>query len=181
YYRGEGEDRVRAYTDSLPHLAAGAARLAAQRLTPALVAAGTGTSDIGVNRDLKIEDGRIIVGCNPHGFSDTSVGVLRIDSLDGAPIACIVNYACHPTVLGPAHKLISPDYPGSVREYVEKNTGATCLFIQGAAGDMGPVETFVAEAAVARNLGARLGLEAARVYMGLTTQPTEKRLRNVVA
>lgn len=181
YYRGEGEDRVRVYTESLPHMAAGAARRAAQGLRPVRVAAGMGTSDIGVNRDFRIEDGRIIVGCNPQGFADRSVGVIRIDHLDGAPLACILNYACHPTVLGPANRLISPDYPGSAREFVEKNTGATCLFLQGAAGDMGPVETFVADAKVARNLGARLGLEAARVYMGLETRSVEKRLRDVVA
>ena len=43
YYRGEGEDRVRAYTESLPHLAAGAARRAAQGLQPVRVAGGNGT------------------------------------------------------------------------------------------------------------------------------------------
>ncbi|MEO7652075.1 MAG: hypothetical protein ABIZ80_16550, partial [Bryobacteraceae bacterium] len=52
YYRGEGEDCVRAYTASLPHLAAGAARRAVEALTPVRVAAGAGVSDIGINRDL---------------------------------------------------------------------------------------------------------------------------------
>src|SRR5438876_2597038 len=88
-YRGEGEDRVRAYSESLPHWAAGAVRRATENLTPVRVAAGTGHSDIGINRDLQLEDGRIIVGCNPQGFSDTSVGVPRIDALDGTPVACI--------------------------------------------------------------------------------------------
>ena len=180
-YRGEGEDRVRAYAEGLPHWAAGSARRAAETLTPVRVAAGAGQSDIAVNRDLQLEDGRIIVGCNPEGFSDTTVGVLRIDNLDGKPIACVVNYACHPTVLGPGNKLISPDYPGSTRAVVERNTGATCVFLQGAAGDMGPIETFVPDARVARNLGTRLGLEAARVFLGLETRPVRKRLRNVVA
>src|SRR5262249_54138271 len=129
FYRGEGEDCVRSYAESLPHFAAGAARLAVRRLEPARVAAGVGSSDIGVNRDLPVEDGRIIVGCNPEGFADRSVGVLRIDSVDGASIACVVNYACHPTVLGPGNRLISPDYPGATRESIEKNTGATCVFL----------------------------------------------------
>jgi neutral ceramidase len=181
FYRGEGEDRVRAYIETIPHLAAGAARQAAQSLKPARAKAGVGTSDIGMNRDVTLDDGRIIVGCNPEGFADTSVGVLRIDSTDGQPLACIVNYACHPTVLGPGNRLISPDYPGSVRSTVEKNTGATCVFLQGAAGDMGPVETFVPDAAVARNLGTRLGLEAARVFLGLETRAVRKQLRGVIA
>lgn len=180
-YQGEGDDRVRAYAAGLPHWAAGAARRAAAGLKPVRVAAGFGASDIGINRDLELEDGRIIVGCNPKGFADTSVGVLRIDTLEGAPMACIVNYACHPTVLGPGNKLISPDYPGSTRATVEKNTGAMCLFLQGAAGDMGPVETFVPRAEVARSLGTRLGLEAARVFLSLETRAVRKQLRSVIA
>jgi hypothetical protein len=165
---------------SLPHLIAGAAVEAARSAQPVRVAAGLGLSDIGVNRDLRLADGRVIVGCNPNGFCDREVGVLRIDTLSGEPLACIVNYACHPTVLGPGNKLISPDYPGSTRQIVEQVTGATCFFLQGAAGNVGPVETFVAEAAVARRLGTRLGLEAARVHLGLDTRPVQKRLRNVI-
>ena len=179
-YRGDGEDRVYNYIQSLPHLIAGAAVEAAKSAQPVRVAAGLGHSDIGVNRDLRLADGRFVVGCNPNGFSDPDVGVIRIDTVGGEPLACIVNYACHPTVLGPGNKLISPDYPGSTRQIVEQVTGAACFFLQGAAGNVGPVETFVADAAVARRLGTRLGLEAARVHMGLETRPVEKRLRNVL-
>ncbi len=179
-YRGDGEDRVYNYIQSLPHLIAGAAVEAAKSAQPVRVAGGLGHSDIGVNRDLRLPDGRFVVGCNPNGFSDPEVGVLRIDTLSGEPLACIVNYACHPTVLGPGNKLISPDYPGSTRQILEQVTGATCFFLQGAAGNVGPVETFVADASVARRLGTRLGLEAARVHMGLDTRPVETRMRNVL-
>jgi len=179
-FRGEGEDRVLSYMHSLPDLIAGAARQAARSTQPVRVAAGVGHSDIGVNRDLRLPDGRFVVGCNPDGFCDPEVGVIRIDTLSGKPLACIVNYACHPTVLGPGNKLISPDYPGSTRRIVEQVTGATCFFLQGAGGNVGPVETFVADATVARRLGTRLGLEAARVHLGLETRPVQKRLRNVI-
>jgi hypothetical protein len=181
HYRGEGEDRVRAYIQALPHWAAGAAVRVRSSLQPVAVAVGQGRSDIGINRDLRLDDGRVIVGCNPTGSADTSVGVLRIDTAEGHPVACLVNYACHPTVLGPGNCLISPDYPGSMRRTVEQAAGPTCFFLQGAAGDMGPVETFVADAAVARNLGARFGLEAARVFLGLRTRPSRKRLSGVIA
>lgn len=180
-YRGEGEDCVHAYVESLPFWAAGAARRAAASLQPVRVRAGVGASDIGINRDLQLSDGRIIVGCNPDGFADRSVPILRMDRLDGTPLVCVVNYACHPTILGPKNRLISPDYPGSVRKTVEQNTGATCVFLQGAAGDMGPIETFVEDAAVARNLGTRLGLEASRVFLGIRTLPVRTELRNVIA
>jgi neutral ceramidase len=181
FYQGEGEDRVQAYIATLPQLAAGAARRAAETLKPVRVGAGVGMSDIGINRDVQLDDGRIIVGCNPDGFADRSVTVLRLDTVDGEPLVCIVNYACHPTVLGPGNRLISPDYPGSVRSTVEKNTGATCVFLQGAAGDMGPVKTFVPDVAVARNLGTRLGLEAARIFLEIRTLAVRTELRNVIA
>ena len=180
-YQGEGEDRVHQYIASLPHWVAGAAVRASSSLAPVRVAAGTGSSDIGINRDLQLPDGRIIVGCNPDGFCDREVVVLRVDREDGQPLACLVNYACHPTVLGPGNKLTSPDYPGHTRRIVEQVTGALCLFLQGAAGDMGPVETFVPDVAVARRLGTRLGLEAARVWFGIETRRVERRLRSVIA
>jgi hypothetical protein len=128
-----------------------------------------------------LADGRFLVGCNPDGFFDPEVGVIRIDLADGKPLACIVNYACHPTVLGPGNKLASPDYPGSTRKIVVQATGSTCFFLQGAGGNVGPIETFVPDAAVARRLGTILGLEAARVYLELQTRPTERKLRNVIA
>ena len=180
-YRGEGEDQVNNYVRLLPDLAAGAAVQAVQSQQPVRVEAGCGHSDIGVNRDQLLPDGRIITGCNPDGFCDRDVGVIRFDSLDGEPVGSIVNYACHPTVLGPGNTLVSPDYPGSTRQIVERLTGAPCLFLQGAAGNMGPIETFVDDAAVARRLGTCLGLEAARVFLTLDTRPVERRLKEVTA
>lgn len=180
-YQGEGEDCVRAYAGSLPFLAAGAARQACAILQPVRVRGAAGRSDIGINRNVELPDGQIIVGCNPDGLADRSVPVLRIDSLDGSPLACVLNYTAHPTVLGPGNRLLSPDYPGHARAAVERNTDAMCFFLQGAAGDMGPVETFVPDVEIARNLGTRLGLEAARVFLGIRTQPGSVRLKDVIA
>jgi hypothetical protein len=126
-YQGEGEDRVHQYIASLPHWAAGASVRAAASLAPVRVAAGTGSSDIGINRDLQLPDGRIVVGCNPDGFCDRDVVVLRIDREDGQPLACVVNYACHPTVLGPGNKLTSPDYPGHTRRNALGTGSGACL------------------------------------------------------
>lgn len=180
HYRGEGEDRTNVYRGMLPHWVAGAARQAVKALRPARTAAGVGLCNIGINRDLRYE-GRFLVACNPDGFCDPEVSVIRIDEADGKPLACLVNYGCHPTVLGPGNKLASPDYPGSTRKIVEQVTGSTCFFLQGGAGNVGPIETFVADAAVARRLGTILGLEAARCYLELQTRPTVRKLRKVVA
>ena len=53
--------------------------------------------------------------------------------------------------------VISPDYVGAMREVVEGATGAPCLFIQGASGDLGPREGFVGDTAVADRNGRQLG------------------------
>ena len=55
--------------------------------------------------------------------------------------AVVVNYACHPVVLGPRNRKISADYPGVMREIVEERCGdaCLCLFIQGAGGDINPL------------------------------------------
>jgi hypothetical protein len=180
-YRGEGADTVASYVATLPQWASRACRSALADLQPVQVAAGAGRSEIGINRDLVLADGRAVAGPNPDGFADRSVGVVRIERDDGSPLAILVNYACHPTVLGPDNVLISPDYPGTTKRVVESVTGATCLFLQGAAGDMGPVEGFVGEPRVAERLGTLLGLEAAKVALSLDARPVQRKLTRIVA
>jgi len=90
---------------------------------------------VAVNREELDADGRIRVGRNPAGITDHSVEVFRVDDLNGKPIAVITNYAAHPVVMGYHTYLLSADYPGVVRRLVESTTGATCLFLTGAAGN----------------------------------------------
>lgn len=179
-YSGEGADTVASYVAALPAWASAACLSALADLQPVRVAAGAGRSEIGINRDLVLADGRAVAGPNPDGFADRSVGVVRIERDDGSPLAILVNYACHPTVLGPDNVLVSPDYPGTTKRVVESLTGATCLFLQGAAGDMGPVEGFVGDPTVAERLGTLLGLEAAKVALSLDARPVRRRLARVV-
>jgi hypothetical protein len=179
-YADEGRDRVHFYIGALPAYAAGAAVEAGRRLRAVRIAGGVGESAIGINRDLPLPSGRIVTGPNPDGFADREVRVVRLDTPDGRPYACIVNYQCHATVLGPGNKLISPDYPGTTKRVVEETTGAFCFFMQGAAGNMGPVEGFVADVEVAERLGTMLGLEAARVFTGISTRAGHREFVGVV-
>jgi hypothetical protein len=173
----EGDEMVDAYLDSLIDKAAGTAWEAVESMEPARVAAGTGHSEIAVNRRFKRpEDGRVIVGRNPEGPVDHEVGVLRLDTVAGEPLAAVVNYACHPITVGPDNDLITPDFPGVVKRVAEESTGATCLFLQGAAGDVGPVRG-VAKHGIDeyKPLGRRLGHEVARVWWSLEPDGREER------
>ncbi|MBU7004150.1 MAG: neutral/alkaline non-lysosomal ceramidase N-terminal domain-containing protein, partial [Theionarchaea archaeon] len=50
----------------------------------------------------------------------------------------LVNFSCHAVVLGPDNTLISADYPGYLMSRME-DCGATCLFTNGACGDINPL------------------------------------------
>lgn len=64
--------------------------------------------------------------------------ILRVESLDGQPIAHAVNFAAHPTLLPSGEFRFSADFPGVLSRTVAKQTGVPCLFLQGAAGDLSP-------------------------------------------
>jgi len=76
-------------------------------LQEARIGAGKGHADINVNRREKRDD-RIVLGTNPGGAIDYEVGVIRIDDAERRPICTIVNYACHPVVLGGSNYLLPP-------------------------------------------------------------------------
>src|SRR5205085_1967147 len=108
------------------------------------------------------------------GPCDREVLVVRLDTnTDGSPLATLVNYACHATIMGPPNRLITPDYPGAMKRVVEHAVGGKCLFFQGSAGDQGPMQGFLADPRVYRNLGAILGHEAAKVALATTSVPSE--------
>lgn len=173
----EGMEMFEAYNDSLVHSIAGVAWAAVRDLRPARIAASSGTSPIAVNRRFpRPEDGAVVVGRHWEGPVDHQVKVVRIDSLEGHPLAAIVNYACHPITVGPDNDLITPDYPGAVKRVVEQGTGATCLFLQGAAGDVGPIRGVASQGIdVYQRLGAMLGHEACRVWWEMELPRREER------
>ena len=175
-WANQGQEALAGYYALLPEYAAGAARLALLNMRPARVAHGCGESRVAVNRREMAPDGRPVVGVNPEGTIDPVVFVLRIDEREGEPLAAIVGYTMHPTTLGPANRLISADWPGHLKRTVESLTGATCLFAQGATGNVGPgPDGFTDDAGVARRLGRQIGAEASRVYFGLRTPTVRHR------
>jgi neutral ceramidase len=67
---------------------------------------------------------------------DKEMIIVRLDDAHGKPIAHLVNFAAHPTMLPAKLREFSPDYPGFLAQHVEKELGGQCLFLQGAAGDL---------------------------------------------
>ncbi|MGI8635263.1 MAG: neutral/alkaline non-lysosomal ceramidase N-terminal domain-containing protein [Segetibacter sp.] len=112
---------------------------AKKNLVPARLGVGWGFSNANINRRAVDVDGKASLGLNPDGPVDRRIGLLRIDKMDGSPLALIANYPIHGTVLGDKNLQISGDAPGIVSEYVEGKIGAPVLFINGAAGNLAPI------------------------------------------
>ncbi len=170
---GKVTDDNQNYISTIPDRLKTVAYLAAQNMEPVRVGAGTGKADgISVNRRERTKDGRVILGWNREGILDTDVQVVRFDRPDGSAKVVLVGFACHPVVLGGENRHIGPDYPGVVREVVEKATDATCIFLQGAAGNVLPLEGFYAEEGPEQKFGERLGFEALSAFSRISTVDT---------
>jgi hypothetical protein len=72
----------------------------------------------------------------PDAPADRTLTVLRVEDTDGKPIAHLVNFAAHPTMIDAKQMTFSADYVGAMAALVEQEVGAPCLFLQGAAGDL---------------------------------------------
>jgi hypothetical protein len=157
-----------AYMAELRFKLAGLVQDAAGRLEPVAASVGRSTSDIGINRRERLGDGRIILGRNPDGPIDREAIVVRLDRRSGEPLACLLNFATHPVSQTHTGRLISADFPGYARQTVEALTGATCLFLQGASGD---INSAIMREGLAspRTLGRRLGAAFVQAYE--TAQP----------
>jgi len=93
--------------------------------------------------EIKIGMGRgslVGLGSNrqdPNKTFDSEVYVLRIDNKYDEPIAVVVNYACHPTVLSENNYFVSGDFPSYMMRGISKlYPKCEAMFIQGAAGNI---------------------------------------------
>lgn len=179
-WMNEGDELIPSYTSALPALVAGAVSQAQEDLRPVRVGAGRGESGININRRAALPDGELFCGRNWDGYVDREVLIVGLDDLDGRPLATIVNYACHGTIIGPPSRSLTPDFPGPMRQTVEQNIGGLCLFLQGATGNIGPVNGFVDDVDVYRLAGRKLGIEASRVRMDIDPVPRTEHLARVL-
>lgn len=172
----EGREMILEYLNTLPLKISGAVWQAQQNLGPVRIGAAKGECDINVNRRMRLPDGRVVIGRNYGGAVDRTVRVVRIDDLQEQAVATIVHYACHPTTMAWQCQWATPDYPGMTKKVVEEQIGGTCLFLQGATGNITPKRGFTGDLGVYRKLGKLLGLEASKVALGIETLPRQEKL-----
>lgn len=148
-----------------------AVRQAAQQLEPIRVGVGRGYEDrIMENRRVRLHNGREADVRHAYslppdaevaavGPTDPEIGILRLERLNGDPMALLFNFACHP-IQGVPDGGNTADLSGFATQVVEDQlSGAVAFFVQGCAADINPVlyrdTDNPRDAAV---LGQRLGL-----------------------
>ncbi len=157
-----------------------AIRDAQQHAVPVRLGAGYGQANIGYNRRRINPDGTVTMLWNnpsriPTWPVDATVGVLRIDRMDGQPLAILVNYATHPVTFGPDNLRYSADFPGAMCKTVEQSFDGKPLafFAQGAPGDINVYDTTtpITQDAIGRRdwAGETLGKAAANAAKKIQT------------
>lgn len=168
-----GGDKIGPYFDRVAAICAEIASTAKSNAKPATILYGTAKCSLAAHRDYWDETSRqFVCGYHPDGPADDTVTLAKVVADSGTLLGSVVNYACHPTTLAWQNTLISPDYIGSMQEIVERDTGAPCLFLQGASGDLGPREGYTGDTAVADRNGRQLGYAALSGLEAITAPGT---------
>lgn len=157
---------------------------AAKNLVAVKVGAGAGFENrIQENRRLKLKDGRETDVRHAYsmprdedvaeiGPIDPQIGLLRLDRLNGQPLAAVYNFACHP-IQGVPSGGNTADIPAFASQVIEENLGdgVMAFFVQGCGGDINPVTyKAVNHPRDAEPLGNMLGLSSLRGLRKIETK-----------
>ncbi len=118
-------------------------------MVPVRIGSGSGHEDsLTINRTVKLKNGKdwTFRHTNPSppeqeiaGYRDIDpeIGMLKIERLDGSPLAVLYNFACHP-LFGDMQGAVTANYPGVASGVIEAklDKGMTALFMQGAGGNI---------------------------------------------
>jgi hypothetical protein len=170
-----GGELIAPYLSEVRDRAVRVIQRAMKKATAALLSWRYDKCTLATCRDLPDpERDRFVVGFNPEKPADDTLLVGRITDGNQKPLGTIINYACHPTALAWENRLLSPDYVGAMRETIEKQTDAPCLFLQGASGELSPAEQYTGDVSLPESHGRRLGYAALSALEGML--PAESRL-----
>ena len=133
------------YTKWLEARLVAAVREALAHTAAVQIAAGSGSSPVGVNRREFVKDAAgkttVQLGRNPAVLTDREVQVLRVSRADSGKLTAVVfAYATHSTAMGPHNYLISGDVHGLAAQFLEKylEGGVVAPAFAGASGDIDP-------------------------------------------
>ncbi len=134
------------------------------RLAPgSFEAAWTEAPHLGSNRRIQMPDGTWFNEWkDPEGrhtgYFDPAVLLVAVRRPGGQRDALLVNYGCHPVVLGPSSLRISADYAGYMKDYLEAlGVCGTAMFALAGGGNINPRTCIMVGAQYPRRMGEELG------------------------
>jgi len=80
--------------------------------------------------------GKIAYNYYAEQLYDRRCDVIQILDKQRKPFATLVNYACHPEVIGPGQGILCPDFVGPLYDRIREKTQGTGIFMNGAIGGM---------------------------------------------
>ncbi len=98
---------------------------------------------------------------------DPAILVMRVDDVNGAPLAVLYNFAVRPDRYGASNLQMSADLVRDASEQIETSTKATALFFNGAQGDAEPDPSWMSSSPA--QLGQTLGQDVVAVWTGVIT------------
>jgi len=113
------------YLNSVCAKLASAINEAVAELQPATVKIATGEAQ-----------GKIAYNYYAERLYDPRCHVMQFLNNEGKPIATLVNYACHPEIIGPKQGILCPDFVGPLYDRIEEVGGGTGIFMNSALGGM---------------------------------------------
>ena len=140
---------------------------------PAKFYVANGTVDITYDRRIVNDSTVTMLWSNfdrqPTTPVDQGVRVVFIKDAEEQPMATMVHYACHPVMTGNKNYKITADFPAYMCAHVEEEIGGTCVYIQGACGNINPyMAAIVSEAddgyEIMQEDGRTVGKEVVRLY-----------------
>ncbi len=118
---------------------------------------------------------------HPEWPVDDVLRVLLVDGEDppgGGPVATLLNFACHATVLSAANLLLSAEFPGAACRLLQQETGAPAVYLNGACANVNPAWIRQDFESVER-VGQIIGGQALRVVGELRTLGPWQRAHNI--
>ena len=162
---GQYDPKVRALYEER---AAEAVKLAASSMRPARIGFGSGALP-GMSRFRSRWPPESMPDLRPV---DPELGILLVeDAATSKPMAVLMNFAAHATVLGADNMNFSSDWPGYARATLERlvGGGVMAIYANGAQGTISPRPPKGKTAFErAENLGAIVGIEAYKVLHTIT-------------
>lgn len=80
--------------------------------------------------------GKIAYNYYAEQLYDPRCHVIQALDVKGKPFVTLVNYACHPEIIGPDQGILSPDFVGPLYDRIKKRGGGTGIFMNSAQGGM---------------------------------------------